>query len=186
VSSKTVTEEASTPSTSNAERHERRASRISLIVAMARNRVIGVENRIPWHLPNELKLFKSLTTGHHIVMGRKTYESIGRLLPGRTSVIVTRQHDYSVPGALVAHSMRDAIDACGAEDEVFVIGGADLFRESLPVADRLYLTTVDAEPAGDIFMPDFDLSAWREISTQSFEADDKHAHAYRLSVYDRR
>jgi dihydrofolate reductase len=153
---------------------------------MAKNRVIGADNKIPWHLPNELKLFKSLTIGHHIVMGRKTYESINRLLPGRTTVIVTRQPDYGVPGALVAHSVREAIDACGGDDEVFVIGGADLFRETLPVAHRLYLTTVDAEPEGDTFMPDFDMSAWRETRSENFAPDERHAHAYRLTVYDRR
>src|ERR671912_662548 len=92
-------------------------SRVSLIVAMAKNRVIGADNKIPWHLPNELRLFKSLTMGHHIVMGRRTYESINRLLPGRTTVIVTRQKDYSVPGAIVAHSVREALEACRGDDE---------------------------------------------------------------------
>src|SRR5512145_813795 len=121
-------------------------SRVSVIVAMAKNRVIGANNRIPWHLPNELKLFKSLTMGHHIVMGRRTYESINRLLPGRTTVIVTRQRDYAVPGAVVAHSVSEALEAARGDDEIFVIGGADLFRETLPVADRIYLTVVDAEP----------------------------------------
>ena len=159
--------------------------RLSLIVAMAKNRVIGADNRIPWHLPNELKLFKSLTMGHHIVMGRRTYESIGRLLPGRTTVIVTRQKDYAVEGAVVAHSVREAIDACKGDDEIFVIGGADLFRETLPVADRLYLTTVDAEPEGDTFMPAFDDSQWNETSAKSFDRDEKHAYSYRLSVLDR-
>jgi dihydrofolate reductase len=153
---------------------------------MARNRVIGANNRIPWHLPNELKLFKRLTMGHHIVMGRKTYESIGRLLPGRTTVIVTRQKDYAVEGAIVAHSIRDAIAACEGDDEIFVIGGADLFRETLPVADRLYLTTVDAEPAGDVFMPDFDMREWQETSAEAFGKDEKHPYAYRLAVLDRR
>jgi dihydrofolate reductase len=160
-------------------------SRISLIVAMAKNRVIGANNRIPWHLPSELKLFKSLTMGHHIVMGRKTYESINRLLPGRTTVIVTRQRDYTVEGAVVAHSMDEALQACRGDDEIFVIGGADLFRETLPVADRIYLTVVDAEPEGDTFMPEFDMSEWRETSAQSFERDEKHAHGYRFAVYDR-
>jgi dihydrofolate reductase len=160
-------------------------ARLSLIVAMAKNRVIGADNKIPWHLPNELKLFKRLTMGHHIIMGRKTYESIGKLLPGRTTVIVTRQRDYAIPGALVAHSVDDAIAACTGDDEVFVIGGADLFRETLPTADRLYLTTVDAEPAGDTFMPELDTAAWNEISAESFGKDDKHEHAYRLTVYDR-
>jgi dihydrofolate reductase len=158
---------------------------VSLIVAMARNRVIGADNKIPWHLPNELKLFKSLTMGHHIVMGRKTYESIKRLLPGRRTVIVTRRPDYEVAGAIVVHSVQEALEACRTDDECFVIGGAELFRETLPIADRLYLTVVDAEPAGDTFMPEFDMARWRETSSQSFPADEKHAHAYRFTVYDR-
>jgi dihydrofolate reductase len=161
-----------------------RVSRLSLIVAMAKNRVIGADNKIPWHLPNELKLFKSLTMGHHIIMGRKTYESIGRLLPGRTTVIVTRQREYAVAGAVVAHSIDEALAACKGDAEVFVIGGADLFRVTLPVADRLYLTTVDAEPAGDVYMPELEPGAWNEISAESFDKDDKHAHAYRLVIYD--
>lgn len=160
-------------------------ARISLIVAMAKNRVIGADNKIPWHLPNELKLFKSLTMGHHIIMGRRTYESIGRLLPGRTTVIVTRQRDYTVPGAVIAHSIEEAIESCRGDDECFVIGGADLFRETLPVADRLYLTVVDAEPEGDTFMPAMDMSLWRETRSESFAPDEKHAHAYRFVIYDR-
>jgi dihydrofolate reductase len=160
-------------------------SRISLIVAMAKNRVIGADNKIPWHLPNELRMFKRLTMGHHIVMGRRTYESINRLLPGRTTVIVTRQRDYSVPGAIVAHSIDEALDACRGDNECFVIGGADLFHATLPIADRVYLTIVDAEPAGDTFMPSFDMSEWRESASQSFVSDEKHAHGYRFTIYDR-
>jgi dihydrofolate reductase len=161
-------------------------SRLSLLVAMARNRVIGANNAIPWHLPNELTLFKNLTMGHHIVMGRKTFKSIDRLLPGRTTVIVTRQRDYTVPGAIVVHSIDDALDACRGDPEVFVIGGADIFREALPLADRIYLTVVDAEPEGDTFMPEFDMSGWQETSAQAFAADDKHAHRYRAIVLDRK
>ena len=152
---------------------------------MAKNRVIGADNKIPWHLPNELKLFKSLTLGHHVVMGRKTYDSIKRLLPGRTTVIVTRRPDYEVPGAIVVHSVQDALEACRTDEECFIIGGAELFRETLPIADRLYLTVVDAEPAGDTLMPEFDMDRWRETSSQSFAADEKHAHPYRFTVYDR-
>jgi dihydrofolate reductase len=152
---------------------------------MAKNRVIGAAGRIPWHLPNELQLFKRVTMGHHIIMGRKTYESIGRLLPGRTTVIVTRQTGYSVPGAVVVHSIEAAIAACGQNEEIFVIGGGELYREVLPRTDRIYLTTVDAEPHGDTFMPGIDAAHWRETSTQSFSADDQHPHAYRFSVYDR-
>ena len=100
---------------------------------MARNRVIGAAGRIPWHLPNELKLFKERTLGHHIVMGRKTFDSIGRLLPGRTTVVVTRQSDYRAPGAVVAPSLEAAIEACGNDDEIFIIGGAELYRADRPI-----------------------------------------------------
>ena len=161
------------------------ASRLSIIVAMAKNRVIGAAGRIPWHLPNELQVFKRVTMGHHIIMGRKTYESIRRLLPGRTTVIVTRQAGYSVPGAVVVHSIEAAIAACGQDEEIFVIGGGELYREVLPRTDRIYLTTVDAEPPGDTFMPEINAADWRETSTQSFSADDRHPHAYRFSVFDR-
>jgi dihydrofolate reductase len=159
--------------------------RLSLIVAMAKNRVIGADNRIPWHLPNELKLFKSLTMGHHIVMGRRTYESIGRLLPGRTSVIVTRQPEYDVPGAIVVHSLKEALSAAAGDSETFVIGGAELFRETLPIADRIYLTVVDAEPEGDTLMPAFDARDWQESDSRSFMPDQKHAYGYRFAVLDR-
>lgn len=162
------------------------ASRLSLIVAMAKNRVIGADNRIPWHLPSELKLFKEVTMGHHIIMGRRTWESINRLLPGRTTVIVTRQPDYTVPGAIVVHSLQDAFAASAGDDEVFVIGGAELFRETLPAADRLHLTIVDAAPGGDTYMPDIDWSAWRETTSRSSPADERNPLAFRYAMYERR
>ena len=152
---------------------------------MARNRVIGAGNKIPWHLPGELKMFKTITMGHPIIMGRKTWESIGRLLPGRTTIIVTRQRGYQVQGAIVAASLDDAIAACGSADEIFVIGGAQLFAAALPCADRIYLTTVDADVEGDTLMPQFDLAQWREHSSQAFEADEKNPYSYELTVYDR-
>ncbi|MBI4194613.1 MAG: dihydrofolate reductase [Betaproteobacteria bacterium] len=152
---------------------------------MAKNRVIGAGNRIPWHLPNELKLFKSVTLGHHIIMGRRTFESIGRLLPGRTTVIVTRRPGYRAPGAVIAHSLEEAVAACGGDEEIFVIGGGELYRAALPHADRIYLTTVDAEPAGDTFMPELDLDKWRKTSSQSFHADEGHRHAFDFAVYER-
>jgi dihydrofolate reductase len=160
-------------------------SRLSLIVAMSRNRTIGAHGKIPWHLPGELKLFKELTMGHHIIMGRKTWESIGRLLPGRTTVIVTRQRGYGVPGAIVAHSLREAIAACRGDKEIFVIGGAEIFQEALPLADRVYLTTVEADVPGDTFMPEFDGSAWRETSSRSFPADERNRYPYTLAVHER-
>jgi dihydrofolate reductase len=145
------------------------APRISLIVAMARNRVIGANNRIPWHVPGEQQLFKQITMGHHIVMGRKTFESVGRLLPGRTTVVVTRQRDFTVPGAIVAHSLHDAINAAARDDEIFVIGGAELFREALPLADRIHLSVIDAEPEGDVSMPALALGEWQEIESRDHQ-----------------
>ena len=152
---------------------------------MGRNRVIGAKGKIPWHLPDELKLFRKLTMGHPMIMGRKTWESIGRPLPGRTTIVVTRRSDYRAPGAIVAHSLDEAIAACRGKSEIFVIGGAGIFAEALPRADRIYLTTVDAAPAGDTRMPEFDRSEWREVSAQSHAADERHPHAYRHAVYER-
>jgi dihydrofolate reductase len=162
------------------------AARLSIVVAMAKNRVIGANGAIPWKLPNELQLFKRVTMGHHIIMGRKTWESIGRLLPGRATVIVTRQRGYVIPGAKMADSVESALAACTGDSEAFVIGGGELYRLALPLAHRIYLTIVDAEPAGDTVMPALALDDWREISTESFAADEKHAHAYRFSVLERR
>jgi dihydrofolate reductase len=159
---------------------------ISIIAAMARHRVIGAGGRIPWHLPEELKRFKRLTLGHHIVMGRKTWESIGRALPGRTSVIVTRQRGYRAPGARVVHSLDEAIAACGSDEEIFVIGGAELYAQSLPRAGRLYLTTIDAEVPGDTLMPEIAAGEWREVSTDEFAADERHRYAFRCVTYERR
>ena len=152
---------------------------------MAKNRVIGANGAIPWHLPEELKQFKVLTMGHHLIMGRKTWESIGRLLPGRETVIVTRQPGYQVPGAKVAHSLDEAIAACGNDKEIFVIGGAELCALALPRAGKLYLTTIEAEVAGDTFMPEFEASGWREVSSESFPADERNRYAFQCSTYER-
>lgn len=161
------------------------AVRLSIIVAMGKNRVIGANGAIPWRLPNELQLFKRITMGHHIIMGRKTWESIGRLLPGRTTVIITRQKQYAVPGAIVVNSLQDAIATAAQDEEIFVVGGGELYREALPKADRLYLTVVDAMPAGDTQMPEINFAEWRETSSESHSTDEKHAHSYRFSIYDR-
>ena len=141
---------------------------------MAKNRVIGANNAIPWHLPGELKMFKTITLGHHIVMGRVTWESIGRLLPGRTTVVVTRQPGYAIPGAIVVATLDAALAACGNDDEIFVIGGAQLFAAALPRADRIYLTEVDAEVAGDTYMPALDLAQWHTQRVETHAADDRN------------
>ena len=140
---------------------------LSVIAAVARNRVIGRDNALPWRLPEDLKHFRALTMGHHIVMGRKTYESLGRLLPGRTTVIVSRNRNYAVPGAIVVSSLQQALQACGDDEEIFIIGGAELYREALPMADRLYLTEIDADVDGDAHFPEYPQSDWREVARES-------------------
>ena len=140
---------------------------LSIIVAVAKNGVIGLNNTLPWHLPEDLKRFRALTTGHHIIMGRKTYESLGRLLPGRTTVIVTRNQYYQLEGALVAHSLEAAIALCKNDNEAFLIGGAELYRAGVKLANKLYLTEIDLDIAGDTFFPEFDVSEWQEISREA-------------------
>lgn len=141
--------------------------RVSVIAAVARNRVIGRDNTLPWHLPEDLRRFKALTMGHTIVMGRKTYESLGRLLPGRASVIVSRNTAYAVPGARVVGSLQEAFAACRDAEEIFVIGGAELYREALSLADRLCLTEIDADFAGDTLFPEFPAERWQETGRES-------------------
>jgi dihydrofolate reductase len=139
---------------------------VSVIAAMARNRVIGINNTLPWRLPEDLKHFKALTMGHHIIMGRKTYDSIGRPLPGRTTVIVTRDPHYRMEGCLVAHSPEAAIASCGDDAEIFFVGGAELYRQVLPLADRLYITEIQGDYVGDARFPEFDQTVWREASRE--------------------
>jgi dihydrofolate reductase len=160
--------------------------RVSLIVAMAKNRVIGANNTLPWHLPADLKRFKALTIGHHIVMGRKTYESIGKPLPGRTSVVVTRNADYSAPGVIVANSLEKAISACGNDEEIFVIGGAELYRQAIKFADRIYLTEIDADIQGDAHFAKFDRKLWLETERVNHAPDEKNVHSYHFVVYERK
>lgn len=140
---------------------------ISLIVAVSSNHVIGKDNTLPWHLPEDLKRFRALTTGHHIIMGRKTYESLGRLLPDRTTVIVTRNRNFQVEGAVVVHSLTQAIEACANDSEAFIIGGAELYQQGLQYAQKLYLTQVNASIEGDAFFPPIDAQMWQEVARES-------------------
>lgn len=158
--------------------------RISLISALAQNRTIGIDNTLPWRLPEDLRHFKALTLGHHILMGRKTYESIGKPLPGRTTVIITRG-DYAAPaGVKIAHSLQEAIAICGADEEIFFVGGAQLYAQALPLADRLYLTEIQAEVEGDAWFPDYDRAQWREVSRDR-RTDEAAGLEYHFVVYDR-
>lgn len=140
---------------------------LSIIVAIAKDGVIGVDNTLPWHLPEDLKRFRALTMGHHIIMGRKTYDSLGRLLPGRTTVIVTRNKDYHVEGALIAHSLEQAIALCKNDDEVFLIGGAELYQAGLSLANKLYITEIDLDVTGDAYFPQIPASQWQEIAREA-------------------
>jgi dihydrofolate reductase len=134
---------------------------LSVIVAIAQNGVIGNNNALPWHLPEDLKRFKALTMGHHIIMGRKTYESLGRLLPGRTTVIVTRNKNYKVEGTLIVHSLEAALVLCAGDVEPFLIGGAELYKDGLKLASKLYITEVHAAYEGDAYFSEINLSEWQ-------------------------
>ncbi len=158
---------------------------ISLIWAMAENRVIGRNNRLPWHLSADLQHFKRLTLGKPIVMGRKTWESLPGLLPKRQHIVVTGNRDYRAEGALVVHSVDEAVAAAGDAQEIMIVGGGAFYAQMLPRADRLYLTLVHTEVEGDAWFPEFDLSAWREVGREDFSADEKNCFAYSFITLER-
>lgn len=160
--------------------------RLSIITAMAANRVIGVENRLPWNLPEDLQHFKALTMGHHIVMGRKTYDSIGKPLPGRTTIIVTRNMDYAVPGCIAVNSIDAALTVSHGDSEVFFVGGAELYAQALPIADRIYLTEIKRDFPGDAHFPQFDLAQWHETSRDKRSTTGSEPYEYHFVVYDRK
>lgn len=159
--------------------------RLSIIAAMAQNRVIGIDNTLPWRLPADLAHFKALTMGHHMVMGRKTYESLGKPLPGRTSVVVTRDVAFAAPGCVVAHSLNDAFSECEGDSEAFLIGGADMYRQALDVAQRMYLTEVKINIPGDAWFPEFDRKVWIEVERKPCTADEKNPYDYDFVIYER-
>jgi dihydrofolate reductase len=159
---------------------------LSCIAAVSDNGVIGRGDALPWRLSADLKRFKRLTTGHALIMGRKTFESIGRPLPNRTSIVLTRDRAYQRPGAVVVHSLDEALERCRGEKEVFAIGGAALFREALPRAQRLYLTRVHAEVAGDVRFPAESLAGWERLESTELPADENNQYATTYEVYARR
>jgi dihydrofolate reductase len=164
--------------------------RVSLIVAMAEGGVIGRAGRLPWHLPADLARFKRLTMGHHLILGRRTWESIGRSLPGRRMLVVSREPQRLVLPADVhgVKSLDEALASATAagDDEAFVAGGAALYREALPRADRLYLTWVRAEVTGDTFFPAVEPDEWDEVSREEVAADDRNSFATSFTVFDRK
>ena len=164
---------------------------ISLVVAIAQNGVIGIDGDLPWRLSSDLKRFKRDTMGKPIIMGRKTWESIGRPLPGRANIVVTRNRDYRAEGAQVVTSLQDALilantkARCDGVDEVCVIGGGQLYKEAIEKADRLYVTHVLAEPEGDTYFPDIDPSRWRPVSREEFPIGEKDSAATIYVIYER-
>ncbi|HUQ11309.1 MAG TPA: dihydrofolate reductase [Steroidobacteraceae bacterium] len=158
---------------------------ITLVVAAADNGTIGRDNQLPWHLPDDLKRFKQLTLGKPIVMGRKTFESIGKPLPGRQNIVVTRDANYRRDGVTVAHDVDAAARAAGDATEIMIIGGAELFRLFLPRAGRVHLTRVHGDVAGDIKWPDLDTDIWRVVASESHPADERHAWPMTFEVWEK-
>ena len=159
---------------------------VSIIAAMDRNRLIGNENQLPWHLPADLAHFKRVTMGKPIIMGRKTYESIGRPLPGRTNIVLTRSSDFNAEGVLTANTLEQALNHVSAEDEIMIIGGSTIYELTLPRADRLYLTYVEDSFEGDAWFPEFDLEQWHIVASEEHGADEKNSCAYRFVTYARK
>lgn len=156
---------------------------LSLIVAMSRNRVIGRDGDLPWRLSADLKRFKSLTMGHHLIMGRKTFDSIGRPLPGRTTVVISRQSLSLPEGVLSATGLENAIEICAGDEQPFVVGGGEIYRIALPRVTKMFITHVDADIDGDTTFPEVDWSDWRVIREELFERDEKNSFPFRFVEY---
>jgi len=161
-------------------------TKISIIVAISENNVIGKDNKLIWHLPADLINFKNLTMNHHIIMGRKTFESIGKALPGRTSVIITKDKNYKVDGCKIANSVEEAIEVSKNDSEVFIIGGAEIYRQSMHVADRIYLTKINHDFDGDVFFPEIKTTQWKVLSKKNFKADEKNKFDYSFLILERK
>ena len=160
---------------------------VSLIVAVSENLAIGKDGDLPWYLPADLRHFKNTTMGHHLIIGRRTWDELGKALPGRTMVVMTRSRDFDAEGATVVHSLEAALEAARGDTEPFIGGGAEIYRMALErdLVDRLYITRVHAELEGDTFFPEIDLENWELASDQRHEADDKNEHACTFEVWER-
>ncbi|MDY6947057.1 MAG: type 3 dihydrofolate reductase [Pseudomonadota bacterium] len=158
---------------------------LSIIVAVAANGVIGSGNQLPWRLPDDLKRFKALSLGKPVVMGRKTFDSIGRPLPGRLNIVISRQRGLQIPGCRVVTSIDEAIAAAQPAPEIVIVGGADIYRQLLPQVHAIHLTRVHAEIAGDVMFPELSERQWREVAKEYHPADERHAHAFTFSTLER-
>jgi len=161
--------------------------RISAIVAVAKNGVIGRDNDIPWYIPDDLKFFKRTTLNHHILMGRKNFMSIGQPLPKRTNVVITHDPFFIATGCIVVHSIEEALEVArdNGEEEAFIIGGGQIYAQSVDLWDRLYITHVNADVKGDVYFPEIDYSQWELVNEESFEADDRNEFSFTIRTYDR-
>ena len=160
--------------------------RLSIVVAMDDNHLIGKDNGLPWHLPADLAFFKKITTGNSILMGRKTYDSIGKPLPNRRNIVITRNPDILIPGCEVVDSIDKALSITQDEEEVMVIGGADLFEQLLPDVSRLYITHIEGKLEGETYFPHYDVNDWLEVTRESHQPDEKNKYAYQFSIMDRK
>ena len=151
---------------------------LSIIVAVSENNVVGKENKLPWKLSADLKRLKSLTMGHHIIMGRKTWESLGKALPGRINVVITTDKNFKAEGGVVVHSLNEALAYSSEDDEIFIFGGGKIFKEAMPLVNKIYITRVHSIIDGDTFFPVLDRSDWKEISREDFKADEKNQYNY--------
>jgi dihydrofolate reductase len=161
---------------------------VSAIVAVAKNNVIGIKNQIPWYLPADLKFFKKTTLDHHVIMGRKTFESIGKPLPNRTNVVITRDPFYAATGCMVVHSLDEALALAekNGENEAFIIGGGQMYEQSWPRLDKIYLTEVDATMLGDVYFPKIDAKEWEEVFWETHPSDEKNQYGYTFRVLERK
>jgi len=160
---------------------------ISQIAAMTRNRVIGKDNRLPWRLPADMAFFKSTTTGHHVIMGRKNFEAEKKPLPSRTNIVVTSKADYKAEGCIVVHSIKDGIDLArkNGETECFIIGGGEIYQESLEMTDQIYLTIIDTEMDGDVFFPELNFDQWKIVRQNEYGKDDRNPFDFTIYLFKR-
>jgi dihydrofolate reductase len=163
---------------------------VSFVVAVARNRVIGKNNDLPWRLPDDMKFFMQITKGHHVILGRKNYDSLPkkyRPLPERTNIIITRQPSFEAPGCTVVHSVEEALTMArhNGETEAMIIGGAEIYKLCFPYADKLYITEIHADIEGDVYFPPFSKSEWQEVSRVAHAADERHAYSFDFVTYER-
>lgn len=156
---------------------------LSIIVCISKNNVIGKNNSLPWYLPADLKYFRKMTLNHSVIMGRKTFESIGKTLDKRVNIVLTRQKDFKVEGCIVVDSFEKAVKFCEKEQEVFIIGGTEVFKNAIPVADKIYMTRIHEEFEGDIRFPEIDYSEWKMENRRDFSADEKNKFDYSFITY---